>query len=280
MQGPLSFAQLGYAPLVALQAGQTGATPLFCVPGAGAGVVCFADLAESLGCRLPVYGFQPRGLDGCQVPHASVTVMVDCYLAALEAAFPRGPIHLLGHSFGGWFAFELAQRLRGAGRDIASLSLVDSEAPEEGAPLRCSDPEVLRKWVEIIDLTLERPLGVDLAELERLPAAGQLALLHEKLAPFGLVPRKASPDVLRGPIQAFAAAMRAPYWPGGRHSGVLRLAQADDPHDRSGRETRGQGWSRWADRIEVFRAPGNHMTMLRQPHARALAAWVRAAINH
>jgi thioesterase domain-containing protein len=43
----------------------------------------------------------------------------------------------LGHSFGGWIALELAQRLREEGAEVASLTIVDSRAPAEaGAQAR------------------------------------------------------------------------------------------------------------------------------------------------
>jgi arthrofactin-type cyclic lipopeptide synthetase C len=36
-----------------------------------------------------------------------------------------------------------------------------------------------------------------------------------------------------------------------------------------------QRWRRWAPSLEVWHGPGNHMTILHQPHVAALADWLR-----
>ncbi len=94
-----------------LQGGAAGAAPLFRVSGAGSGVTTFVDLMMALGSSVPVYGLQPRRTDGEAPPHSTVQAAAEYYLRALREACPAGPVHLLGHSFGGWVAFEMALRL-------------------------------------------------------------------------------------------------------------------------------------------------------------------------
>ena len=121
----------GYSPVVTLQGGAAGAAPLFCVPGAGSGVTSFIDLMSALDPSVPVHGLQPRGLDAEAPPHATVQAAAEHYLRALREACPAGPVHLLGHSFGGWVALEMALRLHEAGRPVASLTILDSEVPDD-----------------------------------------------------------------------------------------------------------------------------------------------------
>ncbi|MDE2036696.1 MAG: amino acid adenylation domain-containing protein, partial [Pseudomonas sp.] len=94
-----------HQPLLRIQSGRAGQAPIFCVPGAGDSVTGFVGLTEALGRDWPIFGLQPRGLDGEVVPHSQVEAAARCYLQALEQECPSGPVHLVGHSFGGWVVF-------------------------------------------------------------------------------------------------------------------------------------------------------------------------------
>src|SRR5262249_9192661 len=127
-----------HSAAVVLQSGQSGEEdPLFCIPGAGNSVASFVDLTMCLGTRRPVYGLQPRGLDGTQIPYSLVSAAAETYVRTLEKICPKGRLHLLGHSFGGWVAFDMAQRLLLSGRQIASLILLDSKAPDKDPSAFC-----------------------------------------------------------------------------------------------------------------------------------------------
>jgi thioesterase domain-containing protein len=280
------LAEQRYAPLVTLQAGQPGVTPLFCVPGAGASVANFMDLIGYLDTQVPVLGFQPRGLDGLLVPHTTVSAIVECYLQALQTSSPSGPVHLFGHSFGGWAVFELATRLRSAGRAIASLTIVDSDAPSVN-PLfsqhyRHSD--VIQKWIETFEMALDGPIGVVTEEFELRSVADQFAIIHAHLVQAGLLPKKSNPEILRGPLNAFAAALRAAYTPNSSYPFPVNLVLVDDQRldeisNRKRKETSARGWRRWAPELNVFNAPGNHMTVLKPPHVQTLALWLRSVFQ-
>jgi thioesterase domain-containing protein len=273
-------AKRAYAPLVPLQRGRAGVvTPLVCVPGAGASVVSFNDLSESLGKGRPVYGLQPRGLDSLQVPHTSLSATVECYLQALQETHPLGPVHLLGHSFGGWIVFEMACRLEAVGRETASITMVDSEVPDVGgSPLRqYSHVDVLLRWIETLEMNLETPLGIGMEELAvQSSKVGQLALIHERLVQYGVLSKTFTPDHLRGPLNVFAAALRTRYTPRSIYRGKVHLtlindAKLDEVSNQRNKEELVEGWHHWAPDLEVFDAPGTHMTTLKTPHVDALA---------
>ncbi|MFE9614016.1 amino acid adenylation domain-containing protein [Streptomyces sp. NPDC006012] len=275
----------GFTPLVTLQQDRTGrAVPLFAVAGAGASVVAFTDLCDALGRERPVHGLQARGLDGLLLPHTSVRAAVDTNLAALERTHPSGPVHLLGHSFGGWIAFEMAGRLRDAGRTVASLTLLDSEPPDAGAqpPKEYGHSDVLARWVRIFEMSLEQPLGITPAQLAPgTDPAVRLALIHQRLVHFGLLPSRTTPDVLHGPLRVFAAAVRTPYTPRAPYPGRVQLALADDSlfdgdANRRLKDAMAAGWRRWAPDLEAFDLPGTHMTILRPPNSEVLGARLRA----
>lgn len=87
------------------------------------------EIARRLGEEQPFYAMQARGIDGRQPPLRRVEDMAALYLDAMCAAQIKGPYMLGGFSGGGVIALEMAQRLRGAGEEVALLVLFDTTAP-------------------------------------------------------------------------------------------------------------------------------------------------------
>ncbi|HYW08704.1 MAG TPA: alpha/beta fold hydrolase, partial [Longimicrobium sp.] len=272
-----------YSPLVTLRFGRGGAAPLFCVPGAGASVGSFADLMEHVDPSWPIHGLQPRGLDGDGVPHTSVRAAAGAWLRRVAEVQPTGPVHLLGHSFGGWIVFEMAQRLRRAGRVVGSLTILDSEVPDDDGALarEYDDREAFLKLVEITEMGAGRPLDIAAGEADALDETGRLTLLHDRMVRAGMMPRRSDHRVLRGPFRAFATCLRTLYTPDEPYPDPLRLVLVSDP--RYGEEENQRqlalavrGWRRWAPSLVFTRGEGNHITALKSPHVRALASFLAA----
>jgi thioesterase domain-containing protein len=248
------------------------------VPGAGANVVSFTDLMGHLDAARPIYGLQPRGLDGALVAHTSVEAAAVSYMRAIDDVQPTGPVHLLGHSFGGWVVFEMALRFRAAGRVIGSLTIVDSEVPRTDAALaEQTSADAFRELVESFELSAERSLDITPAQVEALDETGRLRLLHERLVAFGMMPRRSTADVLRGPYWAFSTCLRTTYEPSGKYADAMRLVlvpstKRDDDANRAHFAESAAGWRRWAPALVCTQGAGNHMTMLKTPHVAALAA--------
>ncbi|WP_103503891.1 non-ribosomal peptide synthetase [Streptomyces sp. SM14] len=100
--------------------------PLFCVhPGFGLSWA-YAALLRHLQPGQPVYGLQARGLLAGQELPASFAELVDDYLAQIRAVRPHGPYRLLGWSFGGMVAHELATRLQAEGERVDLVALLDT----------------------------------------------------------------------------------------------------------------------------------------------------------
>ncbi|MGA4098985.1 amino acid adenylation domain-containing protein, partial [Ralstonia nicotianae] len=270
-----------YTPLLTIDAGSHRRESIVCIPGAGDGVVRFMHLAEALGGARPLYGMQPRGVDGWRVPHGTVEAAAAAYVRALDAGQVARGIHLIGHSFGGWVALEMALQLQAAGRAVASLTLLDCEAPgsEAGWLGRTyTATQVLAKFVEAVELALGRSLGIDPARLHAADEVEQWRLIHAGMVGAGLIPRRSQPGMLRGPIRTFGAALRTPYRPGRLYTGPVRLVLADDPalsrdanereQCRTVSELRG-----WAPDLVAWRGPGNHFSLLTPPYVQQVAAW-------
>ncbi|NCE88295.1 non-ribosomal peptide synthase/polyketide synthase [Pseudomonas sp. Q1] len=277
---PPAPTQAGYQPVLTIQSGQAGRAPIFCIPGAGDSVTGFIGLTDAFGPGWPIHGLQPRGLDAKAVPHSRVESAARAYLVALEQHCPSGPVHLLGHSFGGWVAFEMALRLQAQGREVLSLSLIDSEAPGgtgvAGQPYTATG--VLQRLIETMQLAAGKPFGIDPQVFAGLDEAAQWVALHRAMVQVGMLSARSTPDVMFGPARAFGAALRTVYQPRQRYNGQVRLVLADDPSlDAEGnqREQAGmiEGWSRFTDHLETWYGPGNHFTLLKAPHVYSLASW-------
>ncbi|HEX9463743.1 MAG TPA: alpha/beta fold hydrolase, partial [Alphaproteobacteria bacterium] len=100
--------------------------PVFLIPGVYGVVAEMKPLAQALCSGRPVYGLQPRGFDPGRMPDDRIEDMARHYIQEIRTVQPRGPYALVGFSFGGHIAFEMAHQLRAAGEDIELLALLDA----------------------------------------------------------------------------------------------------------------------------------------------------------
>lgn len=102
---------------------------VFAFAGAGALALQFLPLARRLE-GWDVTAFQAHGLERRAVPDWSVEAHARRALVEIRRVQPHGPYRLMGHSFGGMVAYEVAQRLTAAGEQVAVLGLIDTFLPE------------------------------------------------------------------------------------------------------------------------------------------------------
>jgi thioesterase domain-containing protein len=103
-----------------------GRPPLFCFAPATGLAWCYAGLISSLPVDLPVYGLQAHGIARDEPLPADVGSLAADHLARIRQVQATGPYHLLGWSFGGLVAHEVAVRLQEAGHEVALLALLDA----------------------------------------------------------------------------------------------------------------------------------------------------------
>jgi thioesterase domain-containing protein len=78
---------------------------------------------------VPLYGLQSPALDGTGEVPGSLRELAASFARHIRAVQPTGPYHLLGYSFGGHLAHEIAVQLQAAGEQVAALIIMDAYPP-------------------------------------------------------------------------------------------------------------------------------------------------------
>jgi thioesterase domain-containing protein len=268
-----------------LNRGSGGVLPVFCVPGAGASVTAFRDLIDTFDANLPVYGLQPRGLDGLLAPYLDVKTAARAFVRSVREICPHGPYRLIGHSFGGWIAFEMALQLLQDGETISSLILLDSEAPNLNAEQkrRESHVEILRMLIDLYELNLGRSLGLRNEDLAPLNREQSITLLFSRLIAEKLLPPRTRKETLFAIFRVFEANVKARYVPSATYEGPLHLASVRDDPENGILDQTVQPEAKWnvhAPRVMRYEAQGNHLTMLSRPYVEKLGKWIMQALGH
>ena len=92
----------------------------------------------------PIIGIQQATDDG--TPPRSLREMAATYADRIQAAHPCGPYHLLGWSFGGVIAHQVAVELEGRGAVVARLVLLDAEPRLNGMASHAVDRRQLDEF--------------------------------------------------------------------------------------------------------------------------------------
>jgi thioesterase domain-containing protein len=134
-------------------------TPLFIVHGDNGNYI----ISDHLGPDQPVYGFFHPGSNGEAIPFKSVPEMAGDYLKMVLTICPEGPYYLVGFSFGGVIAFEMAIQLQKAGHKVPFLVLIDSFSPLAHEPVKWQKSLYLKIRINIL-----RPVRIKLKRIRKL----------------------------------------------------------------------------------------------------------------
>jgi len=282
---PVSFA----SPVVSIQRHGEGA-PLFFVHPAGGHVLCYYEFARSLGREHPFYGLQaiPGGTRNSEeLEGPSIREMAQTYLEAVLETKPAGVPIFGGWSMGALVAFEMARLDHEKRGLLPPVFVLDQLAPRESMTAAVDEPAEVSRLISFgakVSQLIGQDLGLDGPLLEnKTPSERALEFLirfkNHKLTPedtslpefegyLGLmlhhnrITSDYAPEPYEGQIIVIRAEAPLPVDP--------RLAAAmGAPLER----TPDLGWQRLSRRpVEVIHVPGNHVTMMTEPHVAIMAS--------
>ncbi|QCP50014.1 acetoacetate--CoA ligase [Trinickia violacea] len=249
----------------------TGA-PVFWVHSiAGSVMECLPVILAMKSLR-PFYGIHAKGLHPDEEPLRSVRDMALCYVREIRSIQPHGPYTLVGYSFGGLVAFEMALQLHRDGESIEQLCLLDTHVHDSCLPLAdwlgYQLEYATRQWRMFREV---RPAQRARYILKKLTGAADNIRLQ-----FGKTAHKPAAAIahLPQPLQRMREAMRlamATYRLPRYDVGPIHFVRAALPVDDLCDPL--PAWHRAARRgLEISRVGGSHVEMIVGRNAGTLAA--------
>jgi pimeloyl-ACP methyl ester carboxylesterase len=104
--------------------------PLFCIHVLGRGLEFYRPLMNYIDQSQPVLGLSTQIMDEKLAPPNRVEELAAYYIKEMQIFQPYGPYFILGVSFGGTVAFEIARQLDAKGQKVALLGLLDTYGPD------------------------------------------------------------------------------------------------------------------------------------------------------
>jgi len=245
--------------IVPLQREGSG-VPLFCI----CGINRYQELANSLGGNQPIYGiyvsaeqdFLEDLMAGKKVD-VSVEILAKAYYKAICRHQPKGPYQLLGLSFGGLLAVEIARMLKENGKEVISVILLDTMLPT-GRRLRFLSKckQEIKKTIKALELFCNKKLNRS--------AIGNVVKM----------------DYFRD--QAFSASVKRYESLGMAYDGKIVLIKAKDRSEwgKGVSFAHDYGWHQFVKGgIDVHEVAGDHLGIVEQPNVVELARLVRSYLE-
>ena len=159
-------------------------TPIFAIPGGGGQALSLQLLSQSLGAEFPFYVLEPIGLDGKRAMLDTVEDVASANIHALKQIQAPGPFRLLGYSYGGIVAFEMAYQLMLQGEQVESLTLLDVVSPE----IRAEDTldEIVLVFEHLVNNLDIKEFSLDKNELINLTDEQREEYLYRQVKTLGI----------------------------------------------------------------------------------------------
>jgi len=260
------------SPLIGVQPNGSK-PPFFCAHGADG----YGGLARYLGPDQPFYGLAQHLEEG-KVRFTSIEAIAAHYVRQIRRVQPAGPYYIGGHSIGGLIALELAQQLQKLNQEVALLVVFDSGSPMRIQPLGTKDASHHSRAEDFVERLTSRRLKAELwsmrhriRETLRNETKAVMCKVYHHLGM--LLPPALQTfyidQVVYGRIYPKAHRSYVPR----AYSGRAIYCQSEDTRDRVA------GWQKlMTDGLEIRQVPGNHLSMLAEPHLRSLALTLKECL--
>ncbi len=253
--------------------------PIYLVPGDNLNVLNFSGLAKHVHEDQPLYGLQPKGLDGRHEPLDTIEAIAAYYNKAILLHNGNGPYAVAGHSFGGYVALEMAHQLHDMGKQVVFTGLFDTDA--FNAERNLGLPEKIRrkikrqipKFLWIAKSFIASPSKTIYFQRQTLKQrlGGYLPLRQQYVS--------GTDDYYRLMDKINAVHHRALFkYRLKRHHGTITVFNAME-RNYFIEDSEFLGWKRYAAKgVKVHKIPGDHITMFKEPNCKTLAVELEKAL--
>ena len=254
------------APIVPIQT--NGKKPaIFCIGALNGEVILFRRLALELGPDQPIYGLQPFSLLDRL---STVETLAAGYIEQLRQWGERQPFCLVGYSFGGLVAVEMARQLREAGTQPPLVVLIDANNLA-ACKAKESWKDRARRYRHHVNQIVHGAQGLyHLADRIR---ANLVRKIHKVSTTLGVEVPKIASDVAGRQLLAAESYRAKPY------PGKVCLFKAESrPEFFDGDED--LGWGEVLSDLRIEEIPGDHTTIKTGINLTILAQKLTAAFEN
>lgn len=266
------------SPLIfPLKSGTSGQV-LHAVAPAQGGVFHFRKLAEHLPDRVGLSVIEPRVSASGRHAYADMAELVGSCLGALRQKQPQGPYHLVGYSFGGVIAWEMAVQLEVEGQRPELLVMLDAGS-RRGYPhlygwlnLMAYLREELRFMQACHEVRVIHGQGNQISELLPLVLRKINDALHRRRPRSSANPRKAIVEVVEDMNVPAQQTLREGYTPS-HYGGQLHLLRACRQLTLHRAFDFDLGWGRYLRKGKptVIPVQGDHFSFMQEPEVGEIA---------
>ncbi|HET8844997.1 MAG TPA: thioesterase domain-containing protein, partial [Ktedonobacteraceae bacterium] len=244
--------------------------PFFCIHPVGGEVFCYLDLARLLDQDQPFYALQSLEVGIEQTEPVPIEEMASSYIEAIQR-ISAGPYYLGGWSLGGVIAFEIAQQLQKQGQEVKLLALMDSYVPAQLS----STGDIMTDLIQDLNGLFGKDISLTLPDLHQINTREQINLIFNYAEKSGILLPGIGEAYKQRMFSTFKNNMLAfrRYNPQ-VYPGKLTIFQAGDQETKE-HISSASGWrSLTTQEIRLHTLPGDHYTMMKQPHIKMLARYL------
>lgn len=261
--------------------------PTFCVAPVGGTAFCYLDLARSLPGDGPVHGLQSVGIEPGEHPLTSVADIAAAHLAVVREAQPEGPLRLIGWSFGGLVAYEMARQCAEAGEKAELLAMIDPAFPPSLLPCppgavstgEEEEPEVIAAYLAFLDRLHEVDVALSAEKLAAMPSVDRRQELVTRIRDAQLVPADAATGEELRLFEVFSANWRAlrDYRPLPHPGRTLIFTAGDAAEDERASAARREWLRLCTGDTTALSLTGDHYAAVKAPNTATVARSVAAS---
>ncbi|BBM85844.1 non-ribosomal peptide synthetase [Candidatus Uabimicrobium amorphum] len=236
-------------------------TPMFCFPCIGGSALYLHHFLQSMAKTRPCYALQ--GISDFD----TLEEIARFYIAQVKKIQPQGPYIIVGHSFGGKIAFEVARQLHVEGEKIHKLIIIDT-TPTINLSKQVSEEQIFDEVAQLFAKVYNRSIVLHKEQLQNVSFAKKIEKLQQCLVVSGLLPKGDYHAYLENFTQVYKVQRQICYSPEKKKYSiptVLYLSKNSKPQKNNF-----WGWQEYLHEIELMWIESDHYSMVTPPYNEAI----------